>query len=262
MLMSHLQISARVAQTRQTPNFRTSPACQTSNLTSSCDTLTFVLRYYNSLGILPDFSDTLIEYAYERQTVCHPSLYAYYFECLQVITEQRHSEQLQIKLATLTSEDVFSRRDIFVAFRYIGISVDDASNLTDGQIRDKFQAQQSDLGAAAQQQARDHLYKIGRFRNSTILINASRQSVDTYEDALSWLGNGVDKSTSDDALLAVYGFKARASSVLLLCFADFFTERREQGERRHSPESARDDRKSPEEQHAQQLPPYWGARDY
>lgn len=112
-----------------------------------------------------------------------------------------------MKVATLQSQDIVSRRDIFAAYRYFQIT----NNTEDDRVLQLFQAQQQDLGAAAQEEARGHLYKLGLFRQSNLLINASRQSVETYEDALSWLGNGVNKDTPDEALLAVFAIRVSTS---------------------------------------------------
>ena len=166
-----------------------------------------IIRYLNSLGALTDFSDTLVEYAYDRQVICDPIRQGYYLECLQFITEDRNTEQLQMKVATLQSQDIVSRRDLNAAYRYLNITVADSRTIADERIIALFQARQSDLGLAAQEEARSHLYKIGVSRNSPLLINASRQSVDTYEDALSWLGNGADKNTSDDGILAIFAIR-------------------------------------------------------
>lgn len=115
-----------------------------------------------------------------------------------------------MKVATLQSQDVVSRRDLSAAYRYLNIHGSDASKLADERILELFQAQQPDLGPVQADEARQALYKIGSSRQSRILINASQQSVDTYEDALSWLGNGASKETSDDALLAIVGVKVSA----------------------------------------------------
>lgn len=165
--------------------------------------------FFTSLGALPDFSDSLIEYSFDRQVECDPSLWAYYFECLQVVLETRDSEQLQMKVAKLQSQDFVSRRDLSAAYRSLNITPVEAKTITDERIIDRYQAQQSDLSASAQEELRGHLYKIGISRNSALLQNASRQSVDTYEDALSWLGNGVTKDTPDESLLAVLAMKVR-----------------------------------------------------
>ena len=112
-----------------------------------------------------------------------------------------------MKVATLQSQDIVSRRDIFAAYRYFNISPSEGKNIEDSRVLQLFQAQQPDLGPAAQEEARAHLYKLGLLRQSNLLINASRQSVETYEDALSWLGNGVNKDTPDEALLAVLAIR-------------------------------------------------------
>ena len=170
-----------------------------------------VTRFFSSLGALPDFSDSLIEYAYDRQAKCDRALQAYYFECLQVITESRYSESLQTKVAMLQSQDIVSRRDLSAAYRSLNISIAESRTISDERIIEKYQAQQPDLGAVAQEEARGHLYKIGVARRSDTLIKASRQSVDTYEDALNWLGNGVNKGTSDEGILAVFSIKVSRS---------------------------------------------------
>jgi ubiquitin carboxyl-terminal hydrolase 25/28 len=112
-----------------------------------------------------------------------------------------------MKVATLQSQDLVSRRDLSAAYRFLGITGWEVKSISDERIIEKYQAQQPDLSAQSQEEARSHLGKIAIARNSTLLLNASRQSVDTYEDALSWLGNGVDKNTSDEGLLAVLSIK-------------------------------------------------------
>lgn len=164
-------------------------------------------RFFNSLGALPDFADSLVEYTFDRQTLCDPQQTAYYFECLQVITAGRNSEQLQMKVAMLQSQNTISRRDVNAAYSAFSILPQDRNTISDQEIIDRFQALLGDQAPAAQQRSREHLYALGAHRDSTFLINASRQSVETYEDALTWLGNGVTKDTPDEALIAVYGLK-------------------------------------------------------
>lgn len=172
--------------------------------------------FFNSLGALPEFSDSLIEFCYDRQTICDPERAIYYFECLQVITSGRNSEALQMKVAMLESQNAVSRRDVNAAFSAFNILPRDRNSFSDQEIIDRFQALLGDQAPAAQQRSREQLYVLGAYRNSTLLINASRQSVDTYEDALTWLGNGVTKDTPDDALLAVYQLKVSLQVVLSL----------------------------------------------
>ncbi|EME77564.1 uncharacterized protein MYCFIDRAFT_114189, partial [Pseudocercospora fijiensis CIRAD86] len=163
-------------------------------------------RFYASLGALPDFGDRLIEFCFDRQCMCDPERRPYYFECLQVITDSRtNSESLQLKVATMSSQDLISRRDLTAAYRYLDI--EPGAHVDDERIINLFHSRQSDLGKQAQEEARQALYKIGVSRGSQRLINASKQTLETYDDALTWLGNGVTKDTPDESLLAVVATK-------------------------------------------------------
>lgn len=165
-------------------------------------------RFYASLGALPDFGDKLIEFCFDRQCICDPQRRPYYFECLQVITDSRtNSESLQLKVATMSSQDLVSRRDLSAAYRYLDIEQGD--HVDEERIVNLFHSRQSDLGKQAQEEARQALYKIGVSRGSQRLINASKQTLETYDDALTWLGNGVTKDTPDESLLAVVATKVR-----------------------------------------------------
>lgn len=163
--------------------------------------------YFSSLGALPDFADSIIEWAYERQSLCDPAEKAYYFECLQVISESRSSETLQTKVAIMQSQGEVSRRDLSAAYRQLGVAIHEAEQADDERIMNLFQVRQTCSGPAVQEDNRQALYKIGMHRGSQMLINASRQSIDTYKDALTWLGHGANASTEDDALIAIAGAK-------------------------------------------------------
>jgi ubiquitin carboxyl-terminal hydrolase 25/28 len=160
---------------------------------------------------MADFGDAMIDFAYERQSMCDPPNRPYYFECLQVVAESRGTEKLQLKVAMLASQDLVSRRDLSAAYRLLNVPVHDAHNYDDVRILDQFHVRQSDLGVQAQEDARQALYRIGMARGSTRLINASRQLVETYDDALTWIGNGVNRETTDESLLAVVGMKVSSS---------------------------------------------------
>jgi ubiquitin carboxyl-terminal hydrolase 25/28 len=155
----------------------------------------------------------MIDFAYERQSMCDPPNRPYYFECLQVIAESRGTEKLQMKVAMLASQDLVSRRDLSAAYRLLNVPVADAHNYDDARILDQFHVRQSDLGVQAQEEARQALYRVGMARGSTRLINASRQLIETYDDALTWIGNGVNRETTDESLLAVVGMKVSFTSL-------------------------------------------------
>ncbi|KAF2166323.1 hypothetical protein M409DRAFT_66774 [Zasmidium cellare ATCC 36951] len=159
--------------------------------------------YFASLGALPDFADSLVEFAYDRQSLCHPEQRPYYFESLQVIAENRNTEQLQVKVATLASEDIVSRRDLSAAYRNLQVTASD----DDERVLNLYHVLISDAGPSQQDDARQALYKIGLARGSQRLIKAAQQTMDTYEDALAWLGNGANKDTADDMLLSLVAVK-------------------------------------------------------
>ncbi|EME40231.1 hypothetical protein DOTSEDRAFT_179215 [Dothistroma septosporum NZE10] len=165
------------------------------------------VAYYSSLGVLPDFADSIVEWAYGRQSLCDPERKAYYFECLQVISESRGSETLQTKVAIMQSQGEVSRRDLSAALRLLGLPANDVEGADDDRVLNLFHVRQQDSGPATQEENRQALYKIGMHRSSQVLINASRQAMETYKDALMWLGHGCNSSTTDDNLLAIAGAK-------------------------------------------------------
>ncbi|EMD00196.1 hypothetical protein BAUCODRAFT_83917 [Baudoinia panamericana UAMH 10762] len=167
--------------------------------------------FFSSLGALPDFADSLVEFVHDRQSNCDPEQQSYYFECLQVITESRNSEQLHVKVAMLQSTNLVSRRDLSSAYRTFGLSPTD--NSADDYILNVFQARQSNVNGDVAEENRQALYKIGLMRNSQLLINASRQSVETYEDALAWIGNGATKDTDDEMLISMLTLKEGTAAV-------------------------------------------------
>lgn len=176
-------------------------------------------RYFASLGALPDFADDLVEFAYDRQSLCDPERRPYYLECLQVVAENRNTEQLQIKVATLASENIVSRRDLSAAYRALGV----ASSESDERVLNLYHVLISDAGSAQQDDARQALYKIGLARGSQRLIKAAQQTMDTYEDALAWLGNGASKDTADDMLLSLVALKVCSPYRIALPWASHST---------------------------------------
>ncbi|KAK3677353.1 ubiquitin-specific protease ubp2 [Recurvomyces mirabilis] len=166
------------------------------------------LPYFASLGVLPDFSDSLIEFAFDRQLDCDPERQAYYYECLQIISESRHTEQLQTKVVLLQSEGLVSRRDLAAAYLSLGLQRPTGEQIVSEQhILSSFQARQANVSPATAAELRQALYKIGQHRDSKMLMNASQQTVETYEDAIAWLGNDVNEGTPDDIILVIAATK-------------------------------------------------------
>jgi ubiquitin carboxyl-terminal hydrolase 25/28 len=172
------------------------------------------VSYFASLGALSDFADTLVDFAYERQTQCDALNEPYYYECIQSIAKQRGSEELQLKTTMLESKGLVSRRDLSEAYRYFHLPSDGGAT-DDDRIYNVFQAQHTDSGVQEQERAREMLGRIGRRRGSKLLMNASQQTIETAQEAYAWLGNGLGPETDDSFVVTI--FSLRVSQTQLPC---------------------------------------------
>ena len=66
------------------------------------------------------------------------------------------------------------------------------------------------------------LYKIAVSRNSDVLMAASRQTIETYDQALTWLGNGATKDTPDDMITTI--FALRVSLIIVSCWQKAYSD--------------------------------------
>ena len=164
-------------------------------------------RYYAGLGVVGDFHDELLVFAYDRQVAVDPSNLAYYLECLQGICEGRSSpEDLQTKLLIEQTADKVSDRDLRAAYRKLGAS----AGLDDETILGTFQARLADTSNQQEEELREALKVIGIGRSSKRLQEAASMEVKTYEQALSFLA--VSEEYSDDSVLAMYTTKVHDST--------------------------------------------------
>ncbi|KAK4981393.1 ubiquitin-specific protease ubp2 [Elasticomyces elasticus] len=158
-----------------------------------------------SLGALPDFSDALIEYAFDRQFECDPINQGYYFDCLDALAQSRNGDVLDLKVSTLRSLGHVNSNEISKAYKGIGIDMNQNGVLTDRVIIDRFNARLSASPAHQENELRDMLRTIGRFRQSPTIVNAADDVVHTYEQALSWLDATAD--TTDEFILTMRVYK-------------------------------------------------------
>lgn len=121
-------------------------------------------RYYASLGATSDFADSLLIFAYDRQTACDPRNAPYYLECLQDLAQGRKSEVLETKAVLMESEGQISRKDIEKAYQFFGMDPR-ARELDDDSIIGSFRSR---VGDAPKQEAeaRRELGIIGLERKS------------------------------------------------------------------------------------------------
>lgn len=161
--------------------------------------------YYAGLGAKGDFSDSLLLFAYHRQVAVDSLNGPYYFECLQEIAAGRTSEQLQMEVATLASRGCINRAEVITAYQYFGIDPQHTRVITDEHIIGVFRSRLSDISPSAIEEARRQLRIIGQARNSDTLVREASDAIETYDQALSWLG--LDKDQADDFVPTMFSLK-------------------------------------------------------
>jgi ubiquitin carboxyl-terminal hydrolase 25/28 len=130
-------------------------------------------RYYAGLGVIDDFSDELIIWAYKRQCETDPTNRPYLFECLEKIAQSRVTEALQVEVATQRSQGAFTLEEVFAAARALGIENVDTAE--ESLIIGTFQARL--LDAPRQELTMRHqLDIIGQYRNSHTILAVAQKS--------------------------------------------------------------------------------------
>ncbi|KAG9538908.1 cysteine proteinase, partial [Aureobasidium melanogenum] len=158
---------------------------------------------YASLGAIGDFSDRLIAFSYERQAACDPIEGPYYFDCLQDLATGRQSDILITKSAKLASQDTLSRKDINQSYMALGIEPRFEENIDDEEVIRLYKLRWSDSSTAGQSDLKIALKTVGRARNSRYILDTAADTVETYDQALAWLG--ADATQADDTIVALYG---------------------------------------------------------
>lgn len=167
-------------------------------------------RYFASLGAVGDFVDSLISFAYRRQSEVDKANAPYYLECFQEIAIGRNSDALQYEVAMLASQDTPNRRDLETAYRSLGLDPSHVSNLSDRFIIDQARSRLPDISAPQREEIRRHLRIIGNARQSEEIKREANESIDTYDEALSWLE--LDHSQPDDFVRTMFAIKVGLSS--------------------------------------------------
>ncbi|KAL8797438.1 MAG: hypothetical protein Q9195_000254 [Heterodermia aff. obscurata] len=154
--------------------------------------------FYAGLGVVGDFHDELIIFAYDRQIATDPDNLAYYLECLQGICDGRDGPpDLQTKVLLEQTADKVSGRDLRSAYRKLGVN----SSLPDETILGTFQARLLDAPSHQEEELREALKMVGIYRKSKRLREAASMEVKTYEQALAFLN--VAEDFADDAVVAM-----------------------------------------------------------
>ncbi|KAF2278384.1 cysteine proteinase [Westerdykella ornata] len=161
--------------------------------------------YYAGLGALSDFSDSLLLFAFTCQARADPLNGPYYFECIQQIAIGRKSDDLETYVQVLASEGYASRQEVAKAYRILGMDINSHSSESDDNIIGVFRSRLQDISPDAVQEARNALRVIGGARMSEKIRQAASDTIETYDQALSWLG--LDEDQTDDFVLSMYTYK-------------------------------------------------------
>jgi ubiquitin carboxyl-terminal hydrolase 25 len=176
------------------------------------------------LGAVGDLSDSLIEFAFDRQVAADPDNYDYYLECLQGIARGRNSDSLTIKYATALSLRPPDQAHLEEAFRYFGLDPRIYTTIGDDEIIGNYRSRLGSVPVYQEEEMRRMLRIIGDARQSeAILAEASNGmiefvskqktlclsnfivAVETFAQAISWLG--VEENTDDDLIVTCYSMK-------------------------------------------------------
>ncbi|KAK8186701.1 hypothetical protein BC567DRAFT_259913 [Phyllosticta citribraziliensis] len=152
--------------------------------------------YYIGLGALDTFADSLVIFAHSRQVQVDVRNKSYYLECLQEIAKTRESEELMTQCAVEESTGTVSRKDVAEALKYFDFDIADVDKLEATHIIGSFRARLSDIPARQVPEARQMLAKIGSYKDDKDIFDAANDSIESYDQAISYLG--ISSDTPDD----------------------------------------------------------------
>lgn len=153
--------------------------------------------HFASLGVLDNFSDELVIWAYDRQCKVNPDSTPYYFDCLADLATERNSLALQTKQVMVVSTGQHSARDLYKAYRVLG---DTASEWTDDDLAGVFAAELQTSSLQRHTELREAMRMIARDRHSDVLATLAGEDSMTSEEALKFLN--VDPATDADSVVA------------------------------------------------------------
>jgi ubiquitin carboxyl-terminal hydrolase 25 len=151
-----------------------------------------------------DFSDTLLTFAFDRQRDCDPQNTPYYFDCISEIAAQRKSsEDLILKLTLLKSEGFYSKRDVLDALRHFRFeaNINSLQYLDEQHVKGTYMNYIEATAVHTHAESREKLRVIAKAMNSKMLEDVAASEVETYEQALEFLGG--DATTPDDTFADV-----------------------------------------------------------
>lgn len=167
MIFQPVPVIPKMALALSCQGYKTNPGARTADLTVDEH------PFYGGLGVMADFHDDLVGFAYDCQAASDARNVPYYLECLQVLGVGRESEELQTKAAIEQTKGRVSLKDVRMAYSKLGLNARDP-HLGDDMIIGTFQARLVD---APKQEAelRNDLRIIGESRSSQRIKLAASQ---------------------------------------------------------------------------------------
>jgi ubiquitin carboxyl-terminal hydrolase 25/28 len=153
---------------------------------------------YISLGAVDNFTDGLLNWAYDRQCACDPSNKPYYLDCLADLATGRESSDLQMKVVMATSAGELGQKAIEGSYRYFNLDPDSVEG--DDHIMGLYKSR---IESAPRQkdEARECLRIIAKHRNSEKIDALANDKTMSFEEALEFLSVSAD--TASDSIEAV-----------------------------------------------------------
>ncbi|KIX01528.1 uncharacterized protein Z518_09254 [Rhinocladiella mackenziei CBS 650.93] len=158
---------------------------------------------FTALGCPMDLSDPLVAKAYHWQVETDPGNAPIYLTHLQYIAAQRQSETLETEVALESSQGRFDAETLNRAYRVFQLGGREGA-LNDEDVIGSFTATLAD-SPNHEHELREYLRIIGVHRNSRRILDTAKNIIDTYEDALSFLG--ACQTTEDEQIQALFAVK-------------------------------------------------------
>lgn len=164
------------------------------------------------MGAVGDFSDELLVFAFACQTRVDEKNSPYYFEALQALAIGRKSDWLETQVQIFASQGHTNRREVEEAYRFIGMEPSHAHHITDDHIIGQFKSRLADISPSAVIETRNALRIIGFARKSKKIEEEASNAIETYNQALSWLG--LMEEQPDDFVVTMYTIKVGIISIV------------------------------------------------
>jgi len=186
-------------------DYDTDPASRTANFQPEMRTAPFI-----ALGCPRNLADHLIVKAYHWQIETDPQNAPTYLSNLRYIANDRESEILGTEVVMETSQGRFDVETLNQAYKAFHLGEHEGA-VNDDDIIGAFTATLAD-SPSHQHELREYLRIIGVHRNSKKIADAAQNVINTYEQALIFLG--ADQTTEDEHIQALFTVKTSENKSL------------------------------------------------